>query len=323
MLGENETLVFAPSFMKIQEELLRINDLIVRTVDKFERIENLFVEDLMGPKTPSHLKPNISAAIIRESKCRIIALLEEQRIQPELRVQDFDEYLSLMNGRDAEEIEAFVSRAPHFDEYCDRINCFRTVERDIAQNVCGVIITGIYEYHREELIQTLEQLARFLQNELISHVTNVQQREITSVANEYENISRKVLTVPRNTNELMTLRNFAQEMEHDNIPEMERRLQANMGQLLWLFDYKIFTPLEIKQNSLSFQWYLKMPSVFAEHKDIARVKTQEYQEALRRKIEVFKRELEIYWEQVQEYDNWGEIKSLAKYKKKATLLNAK
>lgn len=96
-----------------------------------------------------------------------------------------------------------------------------------------------------------------------------------------------------------------------------------MDQLLWLFDFKIFTPLEIKQNSLSFQWYLKMSSVFESHKEVIRVKTLEYQETLRRKIESFKRELEIYWEQVQEYERWGEIKNLGKYKKKATILSSK
>lgn len=96
-----------------------------------------------------------------------------------------------------------------------------------------------------------------------------------------------------------------------------------MEQLLWLFDYKIFTPLEIKQNSLSFQWYLKMASVFESHKEIIRVKSLEYQDALRRKIESFKRELELYWEQVQEYEHWGEIKNLAKYKKKASMLHSK
>lgn len=320
-LGDSETLVFTPTFIKIQEELLQINELILKTVEKFERIENFFVEDLQS--SSKYLHPNISVDIVTQCRERILFVLGENRVQPELRIQDFDMYLSLMNGEEAERIEAFVGGCPAFEEYCERINYFKTLQYEIAQNICGVIVTGIYEFHREGLIETLEELARFLQNELISHMTGVQQKEITSVAQAYESISKNILTVPRNTNELMHLRSYAQEMETVRIPQMEQRLKANMEQLLWLFDYKIFTPLEIKQNSLSFQWYLKMASVFEEHKEIIRVKTLEYQDALRRKIEAFKRELELYWEQIKEYENWGEIKSLSKYKKKASMLHAK
>lgn len=85
----------------------------------------------------------------------------------------------------------------------------------------------------------------------------------------------------------------------------------------------IYSPLEIKQNSIAFQWYLKLPSVFKEHREIIAEKTVEYQELLRKRIELFRRDLEVYWEQVQDYDNWGDINNLGKYKKKATVLDHK
>lgn len=223
-MGEAETLVFTPTFIKIQDELLQINALILRSVEKFERIENYFIEDLQC--TSKYLCPKVSQDIVNSCRERILFVLGENRVQPELRIQDFDRYLSLMNGEDAEQIEAFVNGSPAFEEYCERINYFKKLQFEISQNICGVIITGIYEFHREGLIETLEELARFLQNELISHMTGVQQREITSVAQAYESISKNILTVPRNTNELMHLRSYAEEMEAVKIPLMESRLKA-------------------------------------------------------------------------------------------------
>lgn len=193
-------------------------------MEKFERIENYFIEDLHC--TTKYLRPNISQDIVNSCKERILFVLCENRIQPELRIQDFDRYLSLMNGKDAEKIEVFVNSAPAFEDYCDQINYFKNLQYEIAQNICGVIITGIYEFHREGLIETLEELAKFLQNELIGHMTGVQQKEITSVAQAYEDISKNILTVPKNTNELMHLRIYAQEMETVKIPQMEARLKA-------------------------------------------------------------------------------------------------
>ena len=97
----------------------------------------------------------------------------------------------------------------------------------------------------------------------------------------------------------------------------------NLKHLLYLTDHTIYTPLEIKQNTNTFQWYLKMPSVFDEHKKIIAEKVVEYQDALKKRIEYFKRDLELYWDQVKVYDKWGDIKKLPKYKKKATILDNK
>lgn len=47
-------------------------------------------------------------------------------------------------------------------------------------------------------------------------------------------------------------------------------------------DQTIYTPLEIKQNSITFQWYLKMPSVFMQNQQIVEEKTVEYQELLKK-----------------------------------------
>lgn len=88
-------------------------------------------------------------------------------------------------------------------------------------------------------------------------------------------------------------------------------------------DQTIYTPLEIKQNSITFQWYLKMPSVFLQNQQIVEQKTIEYQELLRKRIEQFRRDLDLYWEQCLEYEHFGDITLVAKYKRKANVLDAR
>lgn len=99
--------------------------------------------------------------------------------------------------------------------------------------------------------------------------------------------------------------------------------KQNLDHFLWLMDQTIYTPLEIKQNSMTFQWYLKMPSVFLQNQQIVDQKTIEYQELLRKRIEQFRRDLDLYWEQLLEYENWGDITVVAKYKRKANVLDAR
>ncbi|XP_055588743.1 dynein axonemal heavy chain 7 isoform X2 [Uranotaenia lowii] len=321
LLENQDTLSFIPSFSRFQIELVKIIDNIVKAVKSFKRIERQLLPSF--PCVDAMLKPDISADIINQCKARICDVLEEQRIGPELRMQDFDNYMSLMNGSDIDEIERFMEKRPCFEDYCKYIAHYKEMQNNVTREIWGVISMGLYEFHREGLIDTLEGLAKFMQQELIAKMIADQQNSAFKLANEYESIAGKVLTVPKDTAELMSLKDYAIKMEETTIPDMEQRLKINLGHLLYLTDHTIFTPLEIKQNNNTFQWYMKMPQVFQDHKNIISEKTVEYQDSLKRRIESFRRDLELYWGQLQEYDSWGDIKHLQRYKRKATGLDNK
>ncbi|XP_029708760.2 dynein axonemal heavy chain 7 [Aedes albopictus] len=321
LLENQDTLSFIPSFSRFQVEIVKIIDNIVKAVKSFKRIERLLKPNFPCPDPL--MKPEISSDVIEECKIRIYEVLEEQRIGPELRMQDFDKYMTLMNGTDIDEIERFMEKRPSFEEYCKYIQRYKEMGDNVAREIYGVMSMGFYEFHREGLIDTLEGLAKFMQQELISKMTADQQSAAAQLAHDYEVIATKVLTIPKDTAELMSLKAYAIKMEETTIPEMENRLKVNLSHLLYLTDYTIFTPLEIKQNNNTFQWYMKMATIFQDHKNIIAEKVVEYQDSLKRRIENFRRDLEIYWSQVKEYDSWGEIKNLHKYKKKATALDNK
>lgn len=173
------------------------------------------------------LKPNIPLHIIDQCRYRICNVLEEQRIGPELRLQDFDDYMSLMNGEDAEKIYDFMKSNEHtFDEHCDLINHYNDIEHEISMNVWGVLSMGFYEFHRTYLINTLESLARFMQSELLQKMVNDQQADMAKLQREYEEISTQCLTIPKNTAELMASKAYVTHTQNDVIPEMESRLKT-------------------------------------------------------------------------------------------------
>lgn len=98
---------------------------------------------------------------------------------------------------------------------------------------------------------------------------------------EYENITTKALSPPANTAELMDFIAYAQKVESETVFLMEDRLREICKYMLFLADYTTFTPVEMKQNCLTFQLYLHMPSVFDKHRLIVEQRTVEYQEFLK------------------------------------------
>lgn len=152
-------------------------------------------------------------------------MLEEQRIGPELRLQDFDNYMSLMNGIDAEEIIKFMKTKPPFEQYCNLIIKYRKIENEISINIWGVVAMGLYEFHRSGLIDTLETLAKFMQTELIQRMVADQQNDMATLQSEYEAISKRSLTIPKDTTELMESKAYVIKTENYTIPQMENRLK--------------------------------------------------------------------------------------------------
>ncbi|XP_073827136.1 dynein heavy chain at 36C [Musca autumnalis] len=320
MLEDEDVIVFNPNFSKFQSEMVRIIESIVLAVQNLPRIESKLYTDLkISDKLI--LTPAIPESLIAETRNRICALLEEERIGPELRLQDFDEYIDLMNGRDAERVSKFISAQPEFEAFCQMVHEYRDKEDKISRDIWGVIRMGLYEFHREKFIGNLESFGRYMQEQLLNHMVNDQQNKISKLGKEYESIAKKALTIPKDTAELMSLKAYVINTEENVVPEMEQRLRVNMGHILWLMDHTLYSPLQIKNNSNTFQWYLKLPSIFEDHRVIIADKTIEYQELLKKRIDSFRRELQTYFDQVQTYDEWGDIKQLAKYKRKANILD--
>lgn len=223
LLEEEDTLSFTPPFSKFRYELLKLIDAIVNAGNSLPRIETkVYIDTQISDQ---FLKPAIPMDIIKSCQVRIHEVLEEQRIGPELRMQDFDAYMNLMNGKNVDEIENFIKSKPKFEEYCELIEHYKAIEHEIARQVWGVVTMELYEFHREGLIDTLECLARFMQQELITKVTADQQNAMSRMTTEYENISAKLLSTPKDTKTLMDLKKYAAKTEEVTIPEMENQLR--------------------------------------------------------------------------------------------------
>lgn len=225
LLEDEDRLVFSPTFVKIHTEILHIVENILGAVQHFDRIETTMAIFQQLNARAKYLKPIIPIDVVGECRNRIIDVLEEERIVPVLRLQDFDDYMNLMNGVDADRIYNFMNTNPHFEKYCELINHYNDIEYDISINVWGIVRMGFYEFHRTSLIETLESLAKFMQTELLARMVSDQQSNIAKLQSEYEEISKQALTIPKNTAELMASKAYVEKMQSEVIPEMENRLK--------------------------------------------------------------------------------------------------
>ncbi|CAH1102974.1 unnamed protein product [Psylliodes chrysocephalus] len=99
-------LQFEPAFKNVREVLLALIDSMIQAVMDIPRLETRLYLD--WDEQDNYLKPLIAQEIVESYKEKIKYMLEDQRIGPELRVQDFDEFLPLINGQSEIYINAFL-----------------------------------------------------------------------------------------------------------------------------------------------------------------------------------------------------------------------
>lgn len=133
-------------------------------------------------------------------------------------------------------------------------------------------------------------------------------------------MSDKALTIPKNTADLMALIDYVNDVERVTLLAMEQRLQEILKYMLFLSDHVLFTPVEMKQNNNTFLWYLRMPKVIEEHRQMVESKMQTFQDKLNAKIKKFREDLEVYAKMVDDMQYNGSIEDLSRYHKKATQL---
>ena len=110
---------------------------------------------------------------------------------------------------------------------------------------------------------------------------------VCRLCDDYESIAEKALTTPANTEELMELKAYIEKVESDTIFVMEKRLNASKERLTFLSDHAQFSPAEIRLNAQVFMWHSRMPAVFEEHKLIVSEKRNQYEEALKVRLNSF------------------------------------
>lgn len=64
------------------------------------------------------------------------------------------------------------------------------------------------------------------------------------------------------------------------MPTLELQLSESMNRSFFLAGYK-FSPADIKLNTTPFQWYMRMPSIFDQHREIAEKTTVQFQDFLK------------------------------------------
>ncbi|XP_044576956.1 dynein axonemal heavy chain 7 [Cotesia glomerata] len=320
LVVRSKTIGFDPSFKAFTDILLFLLTSLYKAVCGYPCIERKLYSSYISSK--KSLKPTIHSEILERYEQQIVELIQEHRIGPELQVQQFDKYISLINNTDEEFVKKFLNAEvpKSFTEYAELIEKYDQLGKNIPIEFDRTFFLGLFDVHRDELMEYMAKSATILKNSLIDRMIDDYQLKSRVIGEDYESIAEKALGTPATTRELMDLKAFVVKAETEMIIDLENRLREIIKYVQFLSDYTLLTPVELKTNNFAFQWYHKMQGIFEEHRKIVEAKTGEYQEALLARIEKFKQDLKIWEKYCDEMQYWGNVDEIFRYRKKATNL---
>lgn len=181
----------------------------------------------------------------------------------------------------------------------------------------------MFEIHCDEIIRALTKRAESIRSKLLTKMMQDHQVANKQLCDEYELIAEKALTTPSNTEHLMELKTYINQVENETIFELESRLVITKERLSFLVDFVTFSPADIRMNNSVFQWHQRMPEVFQEHQKIIDANRLQYESALKLRRERFIEDLDSYAKQVEEFQGFGDMAEINRYLKKAQALQAR
>ncbi|XP_078044753.1 dynein axonemal heavy chain 7 isoform X4 [Augochlora pura] len=323
----NAIIAFEPTFKAYAEALSTLLQELQETINMLPRVETLLkIDDSSSIEfSRTLLEPQISEEYTERCAKKIARLIDRGKTGPESQIKEFDKYRSLLTDVDTEKVAQVLSgdSAHDFERYRALVIHYDRLTRQIPVEYHRTGFDRFFVVHRGQLIDHITSVARRCKEELVAKMIVDYQQRSRTIGDAYQHIVDRALSVPANTMELIELKEFIRISETETAIQLKVRLQEIIKYINFLSDYSVLTPVELKTNNFPFQWYHKLPEVFEQHREIVASKTGEYQKSLRKRIEQFERELQVYAKHSKELQYWGNIEEIYRYKKKADRLENK
>ncbi|EDO45806.1 predicted protein [Nematostella vectensis] len=316
---EGDTVKFEPDFKDFEVVLLNVYDVMIKAVMVVPRVETKLYSEWSGTKKT--LKPIISEEIVNEAKAKVHAVIEHEMAGPKEHLKFYDKYKDLITRKAEADVDQFLLEGHKFNRFSKEVEKFAKLVDEIQYNSRKVIRVGMFELHCDELIRALAKRGDGLRTKLLQRMSKDHQVLNKMLCEEYEKIAEKALTSPANTEHLMELKNYIEQVENETIFDLEKRLVETKSRLGFLVDYASFSPADMRLNNSVFQWHFRMPEVFEEHKKIVNANRVQYENSLKMRRERFVEELESYSKQLEEFQTFGDMSEVPRYLKKAQALH--
>uniref|UniRef100_T1JEJ0 Dynein axonemal heavy chain 7 n=1 Tax=Strigamia maritima TaxID=126957 RepID=T1JEJ0_STRMM len=321
---EGTEILFEPDTPDFELALVNLPDAIAKASSMIPRLETKIFYDWSGRHAKVPLRPVVFENEIAIAKEKITKLMQSESAGPRKHLDRYMKYKYLITREAEQEVDNFMQEEDvSFDEFAVKVKHYHALVEEISENLPKSVRVGMYEIQADDLVQGLLRRIEAIKEKLLIRMSQDNQQFTKILCSEYEEIANRVSIPPKETEELIALRNYILKTEADKYMELQRKLKDSAHRIVFLSDYMLPGPMETYYNVQAFQWHLKLPVMFEDFKSEYKDLRKEFEMELKSRREKFLEDLDEMSYAVEEFDKFSDINQMNMYYKKANTLNTK
>ncbi|KAJ3091162.1 Dynein heavy chain 7, axonemal [Quaeritorhiza haematococci] len=335
---EDTKIRFEPPTSEIISTVESLLDALLVSLDRVPKIETqLFTSPQSIPLANrngiQNLKPQHCLAvgfegsypdIVEEARKTLRAHLSKTLQNPHQYVKEFERHASFITEVADTEVTELLKNEITLDRLMEEVKNYRHHAIAMISNAYPYVIQfPIVELHCDEFIRDLADRALACANKFLEKIAGDNRIANASICKSFEDMSRKLLTVPTTVEEMVNLQKYADKAKTVEMKALEESVEEAKRRLNFLITFFELKKEDYEQNTQLFSWPTKIMPVFSEAEQIllrSRLANQEELKARREKIIV---ELEGYAKQLEEYTSFGDYAEINRYLKTAQKLQSR
>eukprot|EP00794_Sanderia_malayensis_P006878 gene6878-7653_t len=254
---QEEALEFSPSFDEIVIDLEELIEYITEGVQGIKRIEEHLFQQYEGVKVPDISSMTCAEEPVKEAKVRIENVIRKNTEGPNRFCSVYEKYNSLFSHETELEVERFLLKQHILKVYRERIDHFQELASEIT-SLDNFVPCHLFLLDCTYIKKFLVDRANMFANKILNQVIDSSFQLNKQICNQYEDIVTKINSQTQDTDELVELTNFIDNLRFGPLMLLKNELGKASDNLLFLVDYANLPEEHITLNCITFNWNEKL-----------------------------------------------------------------
>ncbi|KNE55583.1 hypothetical protein AMAG_01474 [Allomyces macrogynus ATCC 38327] len=316
----NGQIRFEPALNEIETTVMHVLEDMVATVNDVPRVETKLFTSLANERLYL-FSMKLSDAAIGDGKL-MRGIIQRNCSAPQKHLLAFEKYRPLLTHKAEKRIEDFLREKTDLDEYELEIKRLLKLIDEISSSP-SIVRFSLVHLDTEALKLELVGRANALVQKIIDQVSDMHRKQNQAICDQYEKISAKVMKSPQDTEELVELIKYVDQVKDKEIAMLRDEIARGKKRLDLLLNYAFMSEDEVKLNGVTFTWPARiLPILDLSKKRMAQRKVKA-QDELRDKQAQAVAALDECYNEVSLFKDYGIVSELPEYLKKIKRLEAK
>ncbi|XP_069555861.1 dynein axonemal heavy chain 3 [Brachyistius frenatus] len=290
-------IAFIPSFQECWEVIYRAFMEIIKSAEKFPRVECNLYPDITNLYLRT-VRPDESLVTNLINKAKDV--FHKNTVGPKKYLNVYQKYSSLLDNSAEQDMSAFLKEKHSLQGFTKEIESINHMWTELALLRVTVPLS-MFCLYVGELNNDLCDRASRLKDRIIMFEMEENRELNMAICQKYEEIKETVRGTPETIEELVSLNQYIQRSSDVTIYKLIDEIDEATYRLRFLLDYAILPPDDLKLNSRIFQWPIQIRTELEDSNSRLTVMKEEAEDHLQTRLAVLEQKLQDVDKEIQAF----------------------